>query len=307
MGSAKEYWLETRPDHELTFTCPKCGYPCASWVRPPDLLQCTEDEDGDYSVENVNCMRCGSGWQVEITPRHESYSVSIANHSEANVTLNALDMSDDEPYWEDLPEPEPQPHDIFQAALKDWWTLLGRIGDKEAGSASVNRMLFIQLFSIFEAYLFDEIVGLAIRDGAVQKAIVNTLPSLKKQTVSLSTVAEKPNLVRDEVRGALQRVSFHNLPLVDSICTNALGKPLLPAAKETRDLLNQGVTSRHDCVHRNGYDIRGNLISTVTVDWLVMLSKQFESMAGSLTSQIDRIDTSRRLEMLASGPVDSVS
>ncbi|KKZ88549.1 hypothetical protein [Rhizobium phaseoli] len=303
MGSVKEHLLAIRPDHELVLACPRCGYPSTTWVRPPELLGENEEEDEDnYSVEYVECMRCDDTLRVEITPRHESYGVVIVGHPDADVKLDALDMSSDEPDWDDLPEPEPQPHDIFQAALKDWWSLLGKLGDKNSGSASVNRMLFSQLFSIFEAYLSDEIVGLAMRDTGIQKGIIGALPALKKQTVSLSIVVEKPNLVRDEVRGALQRVSFHNLPLVDSICASAIGKQLLPPSKEIRDHLANAVTARHDCVHRNGYDINGALISTITVDWLMMLSKHFEAMARALTFRIAEIDTARQMAAFFSQP-----
>ncbi|MCW1750237.1 MULTISPECIES: hypothetical protein [Rhizobium] len=306
MGSVKEQWLETRPDHELTFACPKCGYPCASWVRPPDLLHETEDEDPDnFEVETVECIRCDSTWRVEITPGHETYRMTIGGNPDEDVTLHPLDMSDDEPYWDDLPEPEPQPHDIFQEALRDWWSLLGKIGDQTSGSASVNRMLFVQLFSIFEAYLSDEIVGLTIRDTAVQRSIIAALPALNKQTVSLLTVAEKPNLVRDEVRGALQRVSFHNLPVVDSICGKALNMPILPPSKEVRDILGAAVTARHDCVHRNGYDLDGKLTSIITVEWLMSLSKHFEGMANTLTFQVMNIDTARQIDMLGAQSEES--
>ncbi|MBY3258464.1 hypothetical protein HFO09_29295 [Rhizobium laguerreae] len=307
MGSVKEHWLETRPDHDLAFFCPKCGYRCEASVKAPDLLQYGEEDEGDYGVEIVECMRCDATWRIEITPGHESYGVAVAGHPETEVTFTAFDWSSYDEDWDELPEPEPQPHDIFQEALKDWWALLGKLGDKDSGAASVNRMLFVQLFSIFEAYLSDEIIGLAMRDSDVRKPIVKTLPALTKQAVSLSTVAENPDLVRDEVRKALQLVSFHNLALVNTICNNALGVPLLPKPKDARDLLVKAVNSRHDCVHRNGNDVDGKVLSDVTVDWLMSLSKHFESMARLLTSKVFDIDTDRRVRTMFSASAETSS
>lgn len=292
MGLVKDQWLATRPDHDLEFFCPQCGYHCSIGVRPPDL-PVREDEENDFAEETVECMRCDSDWIVEITASQEGYGAALQGHPETQVVLSAADWSYDGEDWGDIPEPEPQAYDIFQDALKDWWALLRRIGDQNSGASSINRMLFIHLFSILEAYLYDEVLGLAVRDSRLQSAIINTLPKLKEQTVLLSAVATNPNLVRDQVTTALQGVSFHKLRLVDEMCRPALGEHFLPSEKSDRDFLHHAINTRHDCVHRNGHDKEGKQASDITVDWLGTLSKHFEAMAKKLQSLVADRDAVR--------------
>lgn len=290
MSSVKDWWLGTRATHSLDFECPKCQFPCAGYFYAPE--PCEIMDEGDHHEEVVECLRCRSVWKVIVTadPEDDSYQGAINERPETNVRFHELDYSNDRDEWDDYQEPELRAYDIFQAALKEWWQHLDKIGDPERGDGSVNRMLFTQLFSLLEAYLFSEIIGIAERDPAVQRGILKALPGLGDQPVKLSTVAEKPTLVADAVKAALIDLSFHNLGLVESLCREGFQQGVLPTDKDERDLLMRSVHKRHDCVHRNGFTKEGLPIDDVTLDWMMSLAKAIERMAHRVQVRVHEID-----------------
>lgn len=290
MGSVKEHWLETRATHQLTFVCPKCEFSCAAFLRPPEPYEIKEE--GDYHVEVVECFRCQSKWTVELFAEKEfdEYEGVLRECNNTVVSLSELDLSAELDDWYNYYDPEPRAFEIFQTALRDWWQLLPKIAALGECTNSINRMLLVHLFSTVEAYLFNEIVGIAERDPAVQRGIIKALPVLKNQSVKLSSVAENPALVSDEVKKALQAVSFHNFSVVESLCRDGLQQSILPESHDERNLIMTAVNCRHDCVHRNGFKKDGSPIDDVTLDWLMSLAKAFERLARRLQTKIHDID-----------------
>lgn len=289
MSSVKEYWLDTRPTHQLSFACPKCQFPCAAFFHPPEPHDIFGE--GNFIEESVECLRCRSVWIAEVTADWDNdYIVVLRDHHDTEVELSELDLSGDRDDWDDHFDPEPRAFDIFQQGLQEWWRHVDKIGDPLSGEASVNRMLFTQLFSLLEAYLFSEIIGIAERDAAVQRGILKALPWLGDRPFKLSTIAEKPTLVSDAVKGALIELSFHNLSLVESLCREGLQHRMLPTDKDERDLMMRAVSKRHDCVHRNGLMKDGTIVDDVTLDWLMSLAKSFERMARGVQVRVHDID-----------------
>lgn len=297
MGSAKDYWFDTRPTHELSFICPKCQFPCAAFFHAPDPHEIMDE--GDSHEEVVECLRCRSVWTAIVTADEDDdqYEGFLDEKPDTPITLSELDLSDERDDWDDHYEPEPRAHDIFQAALKEWWQLMEKIGDPRGGAGSTNRMLFTQLFSCLEAYLYSEIIGIAERDPAVQRGILRAIPALGNQPVKLSTVAEKPTLVSDAVTGALIDLSFHNLDLVETLCREGLQQGMLPTDKGERDLMMKAVHKRHDCVHRNGLTKDGQTVDDVTLDWLMSLAKAFERMAQRVQTRVSDVDGYRLAQL----------
>lgn len=290
MGSVKEHWLGARPDYQLAFECPVCSFVCASNERLPDIPGRYGPED---SIETaIPCARCKTSFEVEVSTSYEGHIITVVDHPEVVVTKALLDYSDDYNEWDDSPDPEPRAYAFFNAALGEWWTLLQTMGDKADEVSSVNRMLFTQLFSILEAYLSDEIVGLALRNTEVQRAVISCIPALSKHTVGLDKIVENADYVRDTVKTTMQALSFHKLDMVNSITLKALAQPLLPSDAADRLFLMGAVEARHDCVHRNGRDKAGKTVE-VKVEWLMELSKKLEGMARSIQQRVHHIDGHR--------------
>lgn len=290
MGVAKDHWFETRPTHGISFKCPKCQFACSAYFHAPEPYEIMEE--GDYHEEVVECLRCRSVWETIVTADEDTdaYEAMLSDKPDVDVDVFELDLSGDRDDWDDGYEPEPRAYDIFQAALKEWWQLLGKFGDPEGGAGSTNRMLFTQLYALLEAYLYSEIIGIAERDPAVQRGILKAMPALGDQPVKLSTVAERPALVAETIKAALIDFSFHKLEVVDSLCREACQKGMLPLDKDERALIMRSVHKRHDCVHRNGLTRAGEPVEDVTLDWLMSLAKAFETMAEVVQARVHEID-----------------
>lgn len=296
MGLIKEHWLETRPSYEVSFVCHSCGDPVTKNVRVA-LFDGESGDDPEETNVEVECQHCEATWAVDIHSSGGDLHAAIAGHPSIAVDLSEIDGIGE--YWENYPEPEPEPHRIFQDAHAEWRLLLGVLSNDQGGASSENRMLLIQLYSILEAYLSDAIVGLALRNTNIQARLISVMPSLKDKTVSLSMVAHNPEIVRDMVKSALQETSFHSLVNVNGMCIAALGRPILPQDKADRDLLLASVELRHDCVHRNGRDKKGKIRTEISQRYLQKLGRGFQVLASVLDDHIREIDFQRQFAMLS--------
>lgn len=296
MGSAKEQWLETRPDYSISIDCPKCRRHIWSNVRAPEVEDRYEDEVDEQS-ETIECPYCDSTWSVDLTATSTSLTALVLEYPEVEVSFEPIDWSNDR--WDDYPDPEPDPHEIFVNAHRDWRSSVREVANSHNGAASRNRMLFVQLYSIVEAYLSDAIVGLALRDTGVQARLIPVMPALKDKTVSLVSLAGNPNILREMVRSVLQEASFHSLGNVNSITLAAISKPILPQDKAERALLMASIDLRHDCVHRNGRRKDGTERDEVTRAYLETMGRLFRTLAYDLNATISQVDVARQLSVLA--------
>ncbi|MBY3243171.1 hypothetical protein HFO16_17575 [Rhizobium laguerreae] len=275
MGSMSELMIErwaAEPVHvEVSFLCPICGHPSAAFLEFPG--------DEDDHIEEVSCLNPETDheWTVRLRKKDESYSGQLEQHREVKVSVSMLDTSDDD--W-DEPLPEPGAYGIFLDAMREWRANVSAISEP-SGASSRNRMLFGTLYSIGEAYFSDAIIGAALADTSVQRHLLK-LDGLKDKQVSLETILDNPDIVREMVKTTLQGLSFHSLTLVNRICETAFGKPILPRDKDDRSLLMRSVNKRHDCVHRNGNDKDGNKHTDIDQDYLRKMGTLFEGMAQSL-------------------------
>ncbi|MBB3520980.1 hypothetical protein [Rhizobium sp. BK456] len=275
MSSVKEYLHEvwSQVDVEVTFTCPHCRNPISKWLKVAgdeaeqfEEVACEYDEDED-------------AWTVIIRHDENVWSAELEKAADVDVTIKVDDTYD----W-DEPEPEPDAYGIFRRALTDWRSNVRELGTP-FGASSRNRMLFVTAYSILEAYLSDAIIGSAMEDVSVQRKMLK-LDGLKDKQISLETILDNPDIVREMVKTTLQGMSFHNLRAVNGMCESCFGKPILPRDKDDRALVMKSVDKRHDCVHRNGVDKEGNTHDDLTDDYLQKLGDIFAEMADSLDNAI---------------------
>ncbi|NKL63313.1 hypothetical protein [Rhizobium leguminosarum] len=278
MSSIKEYMHElwSLVDVEVTFTCPHCRNPTSAWLKVPG--------DQEQHFEEVACSfdEDEEGWTVIIRHDESGWSAELEEDPEIEVTINVDDSYND---W-DEPDPEPGAYGIFRAAMADWKRNVSDLGTL-GGASSRNRMLFVTLYSILESYLSDSIIGSVLVDVPVQRRLIKLKElELHDKQLSLDTVLEKPNIVRDMLRAVLEKFSFHKLVLVSRISEVAFEKPILPRDPEDRALAVASVQKRHDCVHRNGFDTKGNQHTDITPDYLSKMGDIFEGMVEALEEAI---------------------
>lgn len=274
MSSIKEYMHElwSQINVEVDFLCPICGHPASA------KLNISGDEE--EHAEEVSCLNDEDehAWTVIIRKEDYGYSAKLADNSDVYVSIGFDDRHED---W-DEPEPEPGAYGIFLDAMREWRYNVTEIGEPD-GHSSRNRMLFGTLYSIAEAYFSDTIIGSALADETIQRKLLKLEElGLKDKQLNLDTILDKPMIVRDMIRAALQRISFHKLTMVNQISATAFGKPILPRDADDRAIAVSSVQKRHDCVHRNGSDTEGNKHKDITPNYLRKMGQIFEEMAKSL-------------------------
>ncbi|MBP2238101.1 hypothetical protein J2Z31_004628 [Sinorhizobium kostiense] len=285
-----------REEFQLLLQCPVCGVPCEAWPeRMPVAISDVEGEADITGEFEIECDECGQTTDVTVTAHLLGWTAHVSGNPSHEVQVNHYDYGDDQ-WLEDL-EPEPHPYTNYRAAISEWHSLLKELG--EAGDASGrNRMLLVQLFSILEAYLSDAVISLVYNNSEILNAIVAWHPELKEEKVSLASVAANPHLVRDTIVSRLRKTQFHRFEHVNGMLRAAIRHPILPADKETRGEVLRAAKIRHDCVHRNGRDQEGNLVTGITGRYLWDLAGVFDDMVNKLHRRIEEEEDSRRIALL---------
>ncbi len=269
--------------------CPTCGMPADAWPDQVPSADFTAETAHDAESEeevHIDCERCGETFSATIRAHLGGWEVFLTQDPSEKGTFEHYDYRYDEE-----PLPEPGSYGIFLDAIVEWRFNVSKLGESN-GESSRNRMLFTTLFSIVEAFLSDAITGAAIADPVVQRHLLK-LDGLKGKQVTLETVLENPDIVRDMVKTTLQSLSFHNLKQVNWICQAAFGKPILPRERDDRALVISSVEKRHDCVHRNGLDIQGKKHTDITQEYVQRLGAIFEEMARHLEDAIQETKAMR--------------
>ncbi|UVK53050.1 hypothetical protein DBIPINDM_006501 [Mesorhizobium sp. AR02] len=283
-------------DFHVTVKCPSCKMPAEGWLDEVPSADLTAETTSDAIVSSeveIECKTCGSEIPITVTAHLTGWEAYLTDDPSTKVEIEPPDYSYDD--WLGDLEPEPHPREIFDAAIGEWFNLL-RMGNRTTGTAGINRMLLVQLFSILEAYLSDAVIKLASEYAIVAAAIVEKHPELKKQNVSLIKASE-PGFVRATVIAQLRQTQFHRFEFLHAIILKAIGHHLLPSDKVKRDRILVSVQNRHHCVHRNGRDATGNVLEGITIGYLTDLAEVFMQMVADLAAAIDEYDTQQSLPL----------
>lgn len=176
------------------------------------------------------------------------------------------------------------PYTIFMDTYHHTGDLLADHGGN-TGDHIVNRMIFAQIISAFEAYLSDTLInGVLNHDPALSK-LVEVDTDLKKQKFTLSDVKADPDLVGKHVRKYLREILYHNLAKVDYLYNTAFGIKLL-ADKTVNDRLYAAVKYRHNCVHRNGRTSDGEKLTVFTKTYVHGIADDLEAIVKRIQLQM---------------------
>ena len=245
-----------RFETSVYFRCPLCG--------SSDILQ-IEVPEFDFNVERFSEL--SSEGQVDfICPSCENEFSGFAqcNSSECVITLNKPEgimihgdtpfysPPEDDGFWVNYVPPE-SPFSIFTATIENCFTLLKlKIELTQEDKLVVNRMVFIQIFSAFEAYLSDTLIKNVVGDLDRIKKLVSKDREISKIKFSLQELIDNENIINSTVKQYLVSIIYHNLNKVNFLYKVCIGIEIV-TSKSDWEFLLKGVEYRHDCIHRNGY------------------------------------------------------
>ncbi|WP_455865328.1 HEPN/Toprim-associated domain-containing protein [Pantoea agglomerans] len=197
--------------------------------------------------------------------------------------LNVAELlnEDDEDKFEDLgeiSEKETWPHKNCRASLRD----IRLLSCSQQENHSLQRMCYASIITIMEAYLGDILKREVFSRPTVKQRFVESYDEFKKNKFTISELYKKLSGIDKEIKDALDGLSLHKIDTAKNIfkCT------LLTEFPETSlPFLGAAVKRRHDIVHRNGKDTKGELLPIGHSD-VTELSRQVELFTREIDAQI---------------------
>ena len=268
------------------FVCPICGKNSATRVEvpAPGIWQDGNagETEGDVDVE---CMQCGAEYagRAYVGPFH--CNITLQKYPDTKVAANVPVYLEDEG-WEDYEPPE-RPYSIFSDSDTQLTELLHNQGSATDGTHLINRLVFAHYIAAMEAFLADTLVNEVESDDESLTRLIESA-DLAKEKFTLSAIAKEPELVKSTVRHYVRSVAWHNLAKADSLYKIVLKIDLFGIIGEKRrELLFKAMQQRHDCVHRNGFDVEGKRLDVFTEDYIKEVAEAVRFLVGSVEGHID--------------------
>ncbi len=245
----------------LIETICKCGSEWADGRADSEILAKSFSEQ-DTATVIFECLECAHKIPVCVTRNTDGTDyVAIPPSGYGDVMLSK--NPDDDQFEIDLDSyldnvVSDDPNGVFVFALEDVDWVLDNAPTSTRDSQTFIRMVFTQLFAIYETYLADRLIRLVKEDDMALKALVASHSSWQDERLTFKDAFNAVEVVRERVLQTLAKILYHDLSKVDPIYRAVFGCSIFANA-EDRKLLFQSVQIRHDCVHRNGKTINGVL------------------------------------------------
>ncbi|WP_166678965.1 hypothetical protein [Paraburkholderia sp. BL6665CI2N2] len=273
---------------EVGFKCPACGELSQNTVRLPeprwDGATQLSHLSGATDVE-PQCNHCYRTFNATAAYSGVDATVALDDFPETRVQAGAAGylMSFDTDWWAHTEAPA-NPHQIFLDSYHHVGEILANHGGA-VGASLINRMVFVQQFGALEAYLGDTLVKQVMADMKAIGRLVRADRALMTRSFGLADMLDEPDIVRREVKSYLKSLLYHRLDQVSSLYQNVLDINIWPS-RTVRAELFKAVEYRHDCVHRNGYDLEGTKLEIFTKDWVQNVADATKAVANCIEGQL---------------------
>lgn len=117
----------------------------------------------------------------------------------------------------------------------------------------IYRLLYVNIITAMETYLGDAFAALIFKRRDLLERFVHNSTHFRTQKISLSDIFKRLPTIEADVKSLLGKTIWHRLKLVEDLYSQAFGIKL-PKPSAT---ISEGVTDRHDIVHRNGKSVDG--------------------------------------------------
>lgn len=116
------------------------------------------------------------------------------------------------------------------------------------------KVVYSNIVTIFETYLFDLAVNIVNSDQESLRKIVEEYGIFGNEKIKKRAIFSVFGSIKDSVINELQKISFHNLGIVIPLYKRGLSIDFSHKISG----LPEAIEIRHDIVHRNGRDFKGN-------------------------------------------------
>ncbi|ESZ64721.1 hypothetical protein [Mesorhizobium sp. L103C131B0] len=149
-----------------------------------------------------------------------------------------------------------------------------------------HRMMLVQRVAMVEAYLADRLITLVTNFPDVAKKLVLGHHPLKGQSFPLEAIVANPGLVTEKITSYLKSLMYHELGLVAKLYRVALDVEIFPDPISER-VMKDAMVNRHHCVHRDGKDNSGNVLTAIDAAYVAQARESFILMVEHIEQQCD--------------------
>lgn len=133
-----------------------------------------------------------------------------------------------------------------------------------------HQMMLVQHVAILEAYLADRLITLVIAFPDIRRSLVLNHQPLKAQKYPLEAIVGNPELVTQKITSYLKSLLYHELKLISEVYRAALSVDIL-ADEPSAVALKAAMVDRHHCVHRDGKDNDGQVLTQIDASYIAGL------------------------------------
>lgn len=142
---------------------------------------------------------------------------------------------------------------IFVASLIDIDRLMNSVDNNTPTNQTLRQLCFIQVVTIFEAYLSDlfQFVLFKYR-GVFFKKLLSADNDIGSKRYTLLDISNNSDIVYKEAKKYLSAIVYHNISRVNFLYKNTFGVEIKHKNIDEQNILFSAIDRRHDFVHRNG-------------------------------------------------------
>lgn len=280
-----------RFEADVCFECPNCGASARSSAEVPEPDWAIAENTADLSSEGetlLSCDKCGASFEAHVSNVAGSCDIQLIDHPDTSVKADqaffSTSAADD---WVDRIGSDDALH-VFTESIAHSLDILREHGSPN-GFDLINRMVFSHLISTWEAYLSDTIKSVIANDQSAVGRLVSAERSLSDKKYTLPQIEQNLTLVLVNVKEFLDSFVFHNLPKV-IVLYKITAKIDIKPSDDVYGFLLSAIKHRHDCVHRNGYDINKNRVEVFTPIYIRETAHVLSEMVSDIEFLLSRGD-----------------
>jgi len=179
---------------------------------------------------------------------------------------------------EEIQGKETEPHRFSRLSLEETM----RLSATQPENLSLQRMCYSSIITSMEAYLGDILKREIFSRAAVKELFVASYKPFKEQSFSLCNLYKALSKIDDEIVNALNTLSLHNIGTAKSLFYSTL---MTEFPEKSLRPIGAAVQIRHDIVHRNGRNIKGEVLS-VNYQSVQTLAEEVLLFTRSIDAQI---------------------
>lgn len=279
MRNFKEINIAEKKDVNVSITCIDCGVNFSSSIDVVSTLK-----DSSYNSGSMHCHECEKEYKYETYATLESLKIEFLNLEE--FTFDLFYNQDSE-----VPNPDAindEPPYCYKNAFMFYNKQIENLRSVNAVEFSNkliqqtnNRLVFSGIITSFETFVKEVIYYLVFMTDWGLRIFVENYSQYKNEKILLKEIFIKNDVIHRKVMDDLDKISFHNLPIVinlfkiyDINISNFEGK------KE----IVKSIKLRHDVVHRSGVDNNNSLI-IIKKDEINKTIKLFDNYVSHINKQ----------------------